>query len=318
MTDELPPPPRAFDVHVHLFPRMLARFIWKWFEDNAWPVRHKPAPEDTFALLARYGIDRMVGLCYAHEPDISGMLNDFMADLVARYPERLVGFGTVFPGENEASSELRRALIDLDLKGIKIHCHVQKIAPDDDRLRPVFDIVAETGKILQMHCGAVSESKAHPHEIHDLCALPRFVRAMRRQPNIRIIVPHIGYDEVQSYLDLMDEFPNLYFDTAMALGGYRVARGEALYDARPLQKVTYARGTAPRLPEPWKPALEQLIPQILARPERFLFGSDFPNLPYDPDLEVRELQRYLPADVLQMVLWDNAVRLFGPAENGPT
>jgi predicted TIM-barrel fold metal-dependent hydrolase len=310
-----PKPPRVFDVHVHLFPPMLARFIWKWFEDNAWSIRHKPVPDETFALLGRYGVERMVGLCYAHAPDLSGMLNDFMAQLVARHPERLVGFGTVLPGEPGIAAELRRALVDLDLAGIKIHCHVQRIAPDDDRMQPVFDAVAETGKVLQIHCGAVSESKAHPHEIDELCAWPRFVRALQRVPELRIIVPHIGYDEVQPYLDLLDEFPNLYFDTAMAFGGYRVARGEALYDARPLALVTYDKGRAPPLPEPWKPALEQLVPQILARPERFLFGSDFPNLPYDPDLEVRELARYLPEDVLQMVLWDNAVRLFGPGRS---
>ena len=179
-------------------------------------------------------------------------------------------------------------------------------------MQPVFDAVAETGKVLQIHCGAVSESKAHRHEIDELCAVSRFVRAMRRVPEARVIVPHIGYNEVQQYLDLLDEFPNLYFDTAMAFGGYRVARGEALYDARPLEMVRHEKGRAPHLPEPWKPALEQLVPQIIARPERFLFGSDFPNLPYDPDLEVRELARYLPEDVLQRVLWDNAVRLFGP------
>lgn len=316
MTDDAPLP-RVFDVHVHLFPRMMARFIWKWFEDNAWPVRHKPLPEQTFDLLAGHGIDRMVGLCYAHEAGIAEMLNDFMAQLAARHPDRLVGFGTIFPGEDGAAAELRRALVDLGLAGIKIHCHVQKIAPDDDRLRPVFDLVAETGKTLQMHCGAVSESKAHKHEIDDLCAFPRFVRAMRRVPDLRIIVPHIGYDEVQEYLDLLDEFPNLYFDTAMAFGGYRVARGEALYDARPLAMTTYPPGRAPHLPEPWKPALEQLVPQIIARPDRFLFGSDFPNLPYDPDLEVRELARYLPADVLHKVLWGNAARLFGAGAHAP-
>jgi predicted TIM-barrel fold metal-dependent hydrolase len=175
----------------------------------------------------------------------------------------------------------------------------------------VFDIVAETGKTLKIHCGAVSKSKAHAHEIDELCAVERFARAMRRTPELRVIVPHIGYDEVQQYLDLLDEFPNLYFDTAMALGGYRVARGEELYDARPLRPVAFADGRRPHLPEPWKPALEQLVPQILARPDRFLFGSDFPNLPYDPDLEIRELQRYLPEDVLHQVLWGNAARIFG-------
>lgn len=307
---------RAFDVHVHLFPPMLARFIWKWFEDNAWPIRHKPTPEDSFGLLERFGIERMVGLCYTHQPGIAGMLNDFMAELVAAHRDRLIGFGTVLPGEEGARDELRRALVDLDLAGIKIHCHVQKIAPDDDRMLPVFDAVAEAGKVLQIHCGPVSESKAQKSEIDELCTVERFVRAMRRTPDMKIIVPHIGYDDVQRYVDLLDEFPNMYFDTAMAFGGYRVARGETLYDARPLDMVHYEKGHRPRLPEEWRAALEQLVPQMIERPDRFLFGSDFPNLPYDPDLEVRELARYLPGDVLRKVLWDNAVALFGGPQEG--
>ncbi|SEM65096.1 hypothetical protein SAMN05444354_12086 [Stigmatella aurantiaca] len=309
-----PRPLRAFDVHVHLFPGMLARFIWKWFEENSWPIRHKPSPEETFGLLERYGIERMVGLCYTHQPGVAGMLNEFMAELVAAHPGRLVGFGTVLPGEEGFEAELRRALGELQLSGIKIHCHVQKIAPDDDRMLPVFDTLAETGKILQIHCGPVSQSKAHKSEIDELCAVPRFLRAMRRTPNLKVIVPHIGYDEVQLYLDMLDEFPNLYLDTAMAFGGYRVARGEALPDVRPLSMTRYEKGRKPRLPEPWKPALEQLVPQMIERPDRFLFGTDFPNLPYDPDLEMRELERYLPEDVLRKVLWDNATQLFGPAK----
>src|SRR3712207_7824491 len=37
-------------------------------------------------------------------------------------------------------------------------------------------------------------------EIRRLCSVDRFRRAMRRTPGLKIIVPHIGYDEVQEYL----------------------------------------------------------------------------------------------------------------------
>lgn len=114
----------------------------------------------------------------------------------------------------------------------------------------------------------------------------------------------------RAYLDLLDEFPNLHFDTAMAFGGHRIATGEAVPDVRPLRETRYARGAHPRLPAPWKPALEQLVPQMCDRPDRFLYGSDFPLIPYDWDVEIEQLKRYLPADVLRKVLWDNASALF--------
>jgi predicted TIM-barrel fold metal-dependent hydrolase len=176
---------------------------------------------------------------------------------------------------------------------------------------PIFEAVEASGKVLNIHSGTVSKNNNNLDDIRRFCNVDRFRRALRRTPNLKVIVPHIGYDEVQEYLELMDEFPNLYFDTAMAIGGHRVAIGEPLPDARPLHYRHYERGNHPHLPTPWKPALEQLIPQILAKPTRFLYGSDFPNLPYLWNFEIDQLARYLPDDILQQILWANAANLFG-------
>ena len=222
----------------------------------------------------------------------------------------LVPFGTIFPGERDCQREVSRVLDELGFAGIKVHCHLLKMAPDDDALAPIFEAVAESGNVLNIHSGTVSKNNGALEEIRRFCNVDRFRRAMRRTPDIKVIVPHIGYDEVQEYIDLMDEFPNLYFDTAMAIGGHRVAIGEQLPDVRPLEMTRYPPGHHPHLPAPWKPALEQLVPQMIAHPTRFLYGSDFPHLPYQWNFEIEQLARYLPAEVLEQVLWSNAAGLF--------
>jgi hypothetical protein len=300
----------VFDVRVHLFPPMIQRLIWKSFEKDAWPVKYKLAADEAINLLRAGGVARLVGICYTSRPGMASFLNDHMAELWRRHPDSLVPFGTVFPDPEESREEVPRALDELGFAGLKLHCHLLRMAPDDEALAPIFEAVAERGKVLNLHSGRVAKDGNDAEEIRRLCSVERFRRAMSRTPHLKIVVPHIGYDEVQEYLDLMDEFPNLYFDTAMAFGGHRIATGEALIDARPLRYKEPGAGGYPHLPDPWKPALEQLVPQIVARPDRFLYGSDFPHLPYDWDFEIGQLARYVPPDVLDAVLRGNAARLF--------
>jgi predicted TIM-barrel fold metal-dependent hydrolase len=53
-------------------------------------------------------------------------------------------------------------------------------------------------------------------------------------------------------------------------------------------------------------------PLFFARPERILYGTDFPNLPYAWDRELRRLGDHGVKDHdLPAILGDNAKRLFG-------
>lgn len=304
---------KIFDVRVHLLPPTVSRLIWKSYQREAWSIRYQLLADDAIAFLKNAGVERIAGICYTSMPGMAPFLNDFMAELWLRNPHMLVPFGTVFPGEPDSGREVARVLGDLGFAGMKIHCHLLKMAPDDDALAPIFQAVAESGKVLNIHSGTVSKNNGALEEIRRFCNVERFRNAMRRTPHAKVIVPHIGYDEVQEYLDLMDEFPNLYFDTAMAIGGHRVAIGEELPDVRPLDMKRYPSGHHPHLPAPWKPALEQLVPQIIAHPTRFLYGSDFPHLPYQWNFEIEQLARYLPEDILDQVLWSNAAALFADA-----
>ncbi len=307
---------RVFDVRIHLLPDVISKLVWKNYERDAWKVRYPLLADQAIEFLKERGIERMAGICYAGQPGIASFLNDFMAQLSQRYAATLIPFGTVHPRDRDCEKETLRVLHELRFAGIKLHCHLLKLAPDDDTLAPIFEAVADRGKVLNLHSGAVAKNNAGLDEIRQFCNIDAFRRAMRRTPQLKIIVPHIGYDEVQPYLDLMDEFPNLYFDTAMAFGGHRVATGEALPDVRPLQEQRYPRDAHPPLPFPWKPALEQLVPQMRDYPSRFLYGSDFPHIPYDWDLEIEQIKRYLPDDVASKVLWENANALFGLDEAG--
>ena len=239
------------DAHVHLFPPRTFRALWRWFEAHAWPVRYQlQAPEVLEFLLAR-GVERVVGLCYGHLPGMSSDLNRALADM-ARAEPALIPLGTVLPGEPDALRVVREALGPLGLRGLKLHAHVQGVAP---------------------HCAGY---RCDPDV---LCGPARVAAALERHPELRFVVPHLGADDYAGFEALLDRFEHLYLDTTMAIAGYL---------------------------EPG-PDLEVLA----RRSERLLYGTDFPNLPYAWDRELKVLAAApLSERARAAILADNAQRLF--------
>jgi predicted TIM-barrel fold metal-dependent hydrolase len=93
-------------------------------------------------------------------------------------------------------------------------------------------------------------------------------------------VPHLGFDDTERFEQMLAAYPNLYLDTTMVIGGYFERHPDV---------------------------------EILRRwPERILFGTDFPNIPYEWDRELRALRALkLPAADEERILSGNALRLFG-------
>jgi predicted TIM-barrel fold metal-dependent hydrolase len=101
------------------------------------------------------------------------------------------------------------------------------------------------------------------------------------------VVPHLGADEYVEMEAMLDEFPNLYLDTAMAIGG-------AFEGAMRFRSAS--------------------LDLLRRRPGRILYGSDFPNLPYEWTRELRVIEGLdLPPGAQAALLGGTAARLFGIA-----
>ncbi|HYV67210.1 MAG TPA: amidohydrolase family protein [Myxococcales bacterium] len=266
------------DAHVHLFPHRLAEAVRRWFDEHAWGIRYRSSVDEAIGTLQKGGIDRCVVLPYAHKPGMASALNDFTLELARAHPE-VVPCCTAFPGEDGIERLLDEALGEQGFHGVKIHSHVMRVAPDDPRLDPVWRASARHRKPVVIHCGREPASGEYGVDVRALSGAARLRRALVRHPEAICIVPHLGMDEPAAFEALLGEFENLYLDTTMAIAGYF----------------------------PDAPDLEMLR----RRPERILYGTDFPNLPYEWDRELRVIRglRLAPAQE-QLILSGNAVRLF--------
>jgi hypothetical protein len=270
--------PPVIDAHVHLFAPRLFDAIWRWFGQHGWPIRYRLYAEDVIAFLRARGVRHMVALHYAHKPGIADGMNEFMADLAQRH-EDVTGLATVCPGEPGAVAILRRAF-GLGLRGVKLHCHVQSFAPDADHLHELYALCSEYEMPLVMHAGREPKSAAYKVDTHQICHVERTAAVLRSFPRLKLLVPHLGADEFDAYQRLLERYDNLWLDTTMMLADY------------------FAATPPPTL--------------LRVRPERVLYGTDFPNLPYAWDRELRRLAAYgVREQDTEQLLSGNACALFG-------
>ncbi len=262
------------DAHVHLFPDRLFEAIWRWFDVHGWPIRYKLKTPDVIAFALARGVGHIVALHYAHKPGIARGMNAYMAEVVRTNP-RVTGMATVMPGEPDAPRILEDAFAS-GLRGVKLHCHVQCFAPDTPALAEIYETCIRHDMPLVIHAGREPKSDGYKCDPHTLCHVDRTEAVLRSYPKLRLAVPHLGADEFEGYQRLLERHDNLWLDTTMALASYFED------DARAFRVVE-------------------------ARPDRIMYGTDFPNIPYAWDRELKRIAaRRLPEASLASVLGETA------------
>ena len=269
--------PAVIDAHVHLFPDDLFVSIWQWFEKFGWPIRYRMQSPDVIEFLLSKGVRRVVGLHYAHKPGVARELNRYMAELCRRFPQ-LTAMATVFPGERETSQILAEAF-EMGLSGVKLHGHVQCFDMLGAGMHEVYRCCQESDMPLIMHVGREPKSPAYSCDPYALCSADKLEQVIQTYSGLRVCVPHLGADEFDRYRWLLDHYDNLWLDTTMTLADYL-----------PFENV---------------PDLSKM------RADRLIFGSDFPNLPYAWDRELKRIARLnLSPQRLAKLLAQNAIEFY--------
>ncbi len=266
------------DSHVHLFPDRLFNAIWEWFEKHGWSVRYKIYAEEIVNRLKEQGVERFVLLNYSHKPGMSESLNAWTHEFSRRHPE-IIPFGAIHPEEKDVGGLLDRCFGEYGFRGLKFHCHVTGIRPDDDRMTPIYEKLLQHDRILTLHSGMGPSLGGYKETTRSISGVSYTRRMLQKFPGLKVIVPHLGADEFHEFFDLMEEYPNLWMDTTMVVAGFF-----------PVQI-------------PWD--------KIEKFSDRILYGSDFPNIPYEMMTEVRAIQASpLSPSAKEKILHGNASRLF--------
>jgi uncharacterized protein len=272
--------PGLIDVHVHLLPHRLQEAVWRFFdrlEDPPWPVTYRNDEPTRLATLRDLGVLRHTALAYGHKPGVARWCNEHTLAAAEMHPQVLPTF--TFHAEDDAPDYVAEA-IARGGRVAKVHLQVGRFAATDPHLDEVWPQLVAADVPVILHASAVYGVDGGD----EFCGPDGVRELLEQQPELTVVVAHLGEPDLAGFLDLADQVPSLRFDTAMVLTD------------PPFLHVLH----------------EELLPRVAALRDRLLFGSDFPTIPHAYASQVRGLAPLqLDRRGLRDVLHDNAARLLG-------
>ena len=90
--------------------------VWQAAGTSDYLTAESYTPEDMLRSMDLAGVDMAVGCSLGQMMD-----NNFIAQTMQRYPERIIGFGQVNPRSPDAVVQIDNLAKNLKLKGLKLH-----------------------------------------------------------------------------------------------------------------------------------------------------------------------------------------------------
>lgn len=270
------------DVHAHLPTEPFLKSFGRYGESLATyfhrPFTAKPL-DQILADFDAAGIEKAVILGWDAEtatglPPVS---NDYVAEIVGRYPDRFIGFAGVDPHKGDvAVKELERAVQQLGLQGVKLHPVGQAFFPHEKQYYPLYEKAVELDIPILIHMGMAAWGAGLPGggKVKLKYSDPMFVDDVAADfPELRILAAHPAWPWQDEMIAVALHKPNVYID----LSGW--------------------------LPRYFPPVLVQYVKTLLK--EKCMAGSDYPFI--DPNRWIREFRALdWQEEVKEMILTSNA------------
>jgi len=210
--------------------------------------------------------------------------NDYVAGLVKKYPQAFLGaWAMIDPWKGEmAIQELERAVKELGMIGLKFQPCIQAFFPDDRRFYPLYEKCVELKVPVSFHTGTTGAGAGLPgaggHRLKYTKPIPHIDDLAADFPDLTIIMIHPAWPWEQEQIAILIHKGNVFADLS---------------------------GWAPKyFPE----AIKREVNGRLQ--DKFMFGSDYPEIPLKRWLDEFEAGGYKP-EVIEKVFYKNAQRILG-------
>jgi predicted TIM-barrel fold metal-dependent hydrolase len=277
------------DCHVHVTPPDIIANWEKYAKKEPYfslishsKVNKFAVAEDVVSVLEKDGFDKAVIFGFAfNDFGLCRYVNDYVIEKVKQFPEKLIGFAVVSPGDVEHGKETAKEIERCFNNGLK---GVGELFPggqlfgllDARETMDLTGVCKELSLPLLLHA---TETVGHDYPGKTNIPMEYIESFILNNPELKIILAHWGggifiYETMK---EIKVGFCNVYYDTAVT---------PYLFDER-IYRAAKALGLC----------------------EKILFGSDFPLLP--PSRYIKGLNNSgLSEDDKNLILGINAQRLF--------
>ena len=194
----------VIDAHCHIYPeKIAARAVAgtdRFYNTTA------ACSGTTAGLLeqrAKGRIDRFLVHSVATTPAQVKSINNFISSEVAARPDVFFGFGTLHPESEDVKGDFEH-LIEVGLRGVKLHPDIQRFCLDDPRSFAIAELCETAGVPLLLHTGDYRYDYSNPN---------RLLPLLKAFPHLTVIGAHLaGWSIWEEACDKLAGTPNLYVD----------------------------------------------------------------------------------------------------------
>jgi predicted TIM-barrel fold metal-dependent hydrolase len=168
-----------------------------------------PAADADYHWSQTGSVDKSIVLGFKSRYMRAEIPNQYVADYVNRFPQKLVGFAGIDPTERNAIDELRWTRNDLRMRGITLSPPNQDFHPTDTRAMHVYAVAEQLGMPVLMHPGSPYAEQAKLEY-----GRPVLLDEVARQfPNLRLIIAQLGQPWVEEAVCLLGRtYSRMYRD----------------------------------------------------------------------------------------------------------
>jgi hypothetical protein len=198
------------DVHTHIWEH--PAHISDGFIEDARITADNPNLQIAVDLDAHWAamapVDRAIVLGFRARHVGVLVPNEYVAAYVGRHPEKLIGFCSVDPQDDDAVDQLEHAVRTLGLRGLKVAPIYQNVPPSDPRFVALMRRAEQLAVPVLIHqgttfCENVSLELANPVLLQPLAL---------RFPRLRMVIAHLGHPWIAETLVLIRKHRHLYSD----------------------------------------------------------------------------------------------------------
>ena len=237
-----------FDAHCHIYPEAIAQKAVEGIDRFYGHLPFQPY-DGTVGTLRRLGREAGISHFLVHSvattPHQVSSINRFIASEVTLSDGVFTGLGTLHPDSGNLEQDFRE-LMDLGLKGVKLHPDFQRFEADSAKAMQIYGLCAEAGLPVLVHTGDYRFDYSNPDRIAGI---------LRAFPKLRFVGAHFGGWSVwEEALRTLARFDNILVDTSSTFYTLGCEKGAEL---------VRRWGT-----------------------DRIVFGSDYPMWHTQPDIDI--------------------------------
>lgn len=128
------------------------------------------------------GVDKYIIQSVATTPKQVGSINRFIAETVKEYSDMMYGLGTLHPDSEDMEGDVKE-IIELGLKGVKLHPDIQAFKLDDYRCLKIYELCEKYGLPALIHTGDKRYDYSNPN---------RLIPILDIYENLTVVGAHFG------------------------------------------------------------------------------------------------------------------------------